>query len=99
MEPEVRRTGEMVRSHGYYFSGVQMKDRGLIRYSFPFERQWQEHRDSRVVWLLFLGWLPFGALVMFPPMWFTGSEKVGFGLAATWMLAYVVFGTRAGNLR
>jgi hypothetical protein len=66
----------------------------------PYEEQWQRYRrNSRAVWFFWLGWLPFGALVVFPAMRFTGSEKLGFGLGFAWMLAFGVFGIRAGNFR
>ena len=66
----------------------------------PYDEHWRQHRrHNRAVLLLWLGWLPFGGLVVSPAMQVTGSENFGFALAGAWMLAFLTSGARAGNFR
>ena len=65
-----------------------------------YDEVWRSHRRwFRAVWLLWLGWLPFGWFVVFPVMRRSHSDAPGFAVAFVYMAAFLFAGTRASSLR
>jgi hypothetical protein len=65
----------------------------------PYEQQWREYRRlQRLALGLWLGWIPFGAVVFALTSSFR-PEILTVGLLSAWMAVFVIAGMREGNFR